>query len=369
MNKILYLVNTRIPSEKAHGYQISKMCEAFASLGCDVELWAPARKNNIKESVFDYYNLNKNFKVKYINSPDFLSFSKSKLLYRIQTLSFLFKLFFLRIDSNSVVYTRAPEIAFVRGLRGDHVVYEDHEWPNNASLYVFLLRYVKKVVCITKGVADEYIKRGLKKSILISPDGVDLDMFGVAKDKSATRISLNLPVDKKIVLYSGSLSMYAWKGVDTFLNAVELLPHEFIGVVLGGNKDEISKLKMKTSQKIMYVERQKRDVVADYLKAADVLVLPNKKGDPASEKYTSPLKMFEYMASGVPIVASNLPSMKEVLNEKNCFFFEPNNETDLSHNILRAAKGGVNEALTAYNDVQAYKCKKRAAAIIEFIKQ
>ena len=55
--KILYMANARIPTEKAHGYQICKMCEEFSSAGVEVELWAPTRENSIKKNAFDFYNL------------------------------------------------------------------------------------------------------------------------------------------------------------------------------------------------------------------------------------------------------------------------------------------------------------------------
>ncbi len=47
--KLLYITNFRIPTEKAHGIQIMKMCEAFATCGTDVELVAPLRKTPIAE--------------------------------------------------------------------------------------------------------------------------------------------------------------------------------------------------------------------------------------------------------------------------------------------------------------------------------
>ena len=60
--KLSYIVNLRIPTEKAHGYQICKMCEEFAGLGIDVELITPTRKNSIEVDLFEYYGLRGRFK-------------------------------------------------------------------------------------------------------------------------------------------------------------------------------------------------------------------------------------------------------------------------------------------------------------------
>jgi len=62
--KIYYLANARIPTEKAHGFQIMKMCEGFANQGVNVELIIPQRYNYIKDDPFKFYGIRNNFKIK-----------------------------------------------------------------------------------------------------------------------------------------------------------------------------------------------------------------------------------------------------------------------------------------------------------------
>ena len=68
MNSLIYIANARLPTEKAHGYQICKMCEAFAKNGVEVQLWHPYRYQSDRklreQSVFDYYGIRSSFKVK-----------------------------------------------------------------------------------------------------------------------------------------------------------------------------------------------------------------------------------------------------------------------------------------------------------------
>ena len=71
MTKILYLANHRLPTEKAYGIQISKMCEAFTDLGHKVVLIAPYRISKVKDDFFRYYNVKDSFQFKKIFSPDF----------------------------------------------------------------------------------------------------------------------------------------------------------------------------------------------------------------------------------------------------------------------------------------------------------
>src|SRR3989344_3085093 len=71
MARILYIVNQRMPTEKAYGVQIVKMCEAFSSHGNDVTLLIPQRKNFSGQTIFDYYGVKNNFKIILLRSLDF----------------------------------------------------------------------------------------------------------------------------------------------------------------------------------------------------------------------------------------------------------------------------------------------------------
>ena len=89
-----------------------------------------------------------------------------------------------------------------------------------------------------------------------------------------------------------------------------------------------------------------------------------------SAKYTSPLKMFEYMASGCPIVAQNLPSFREVLSGENSFLVEPGNAKALADQIAWVFDNeelAKNKASKAIEDIQEYTWKKRAEKILNFI--
>ncbi|MHB8831199.1 MAG: hypothetical protein ACYC44_03750, partial [Patescibacteria group bacterium] len=70
MTRLTYLVSNRLPTEKAHGYQIAKMCESFAGLGYDVELIHPERVNSITTGFFESYGVEKNFKIRSIPGFD-----------------------------------------------------------------------------------------------------------------------------------------------------------------------------------------------------------------------------------------------------------------------------------------------------------
>ena len=372
--KILYIANIRIPTEKAHGYQICKMCEEFSNQGAEVELWIPTRANHINEDAFSFYGVKNNFKIREIKSFDFYIYHKhlGKLSFWLQGSWFVLKLLFIRVDKDAIIYTRNPEINWVFILRRRKTVFEIHNWPNKDWLHKFLIKRSSKIITITNGLRKLFLKNNWPEDkILVAPDGVDLEKFDIKIDKIQARKKLNLPLDKKIALYCGSLYLYGWKGVDVFLAAAKILSKDCLAVLVGGEPGETEKIRKEYSgNNLLLVGRKRREEVPYYLKSADVLVLPNKSGDKMSEQYTSPLKLFEYMASGVPIVASDLPSIREILSEKNCLFFQPNDPRDLAKKIgvlLNNKELAAEIAEQAYQEAKNYTWGKRARNIINFI--
>ena len=103
--------------------------------------------------------------------------------------------------------------------------------------------------------------------------------------------------------------------------------------------------------------------VAARLREADVVTLPNPRSAISSE-FTSPLKLFEYMASGRPIVASDLPSLREVLrHDENALLVEPGNPQALVAGIQRIkndAALGPRLAARARTDVAQFTWARRA---------
>jgi len=375
--KLIYIANIRLPTEKGHGWQIMKMCETFARSGMEVELVVPWRFNKIKENPFEYYGVEKKFKITKIPSLDLVKFGKAGFL--IQSLSFakcvFWYVFFRKAD---VIYSRDELPLFflsflnLFALDRKNLFLESHDGRFNFVIKRVLLK-CRGIISISEGLKDFYKLNGIDANkILVAPDGVDIEEFNIDILKEKVRQKLNLPLDKKIILYTGSFYLYDWKGVDVLLEASKLFSNEHLFLLVGGSREDIKKIQNKYKLKnTMLIGHKLHREIPYYLKAADVLVLPNKKGDETSEKYTSPLKLFEYMASGVPIVASDLHSIKEILNEKNAVLVEPNNFQNLTEGIIKALENpDFSDKISkqALLDVSKYTWNKRSVKIIEFIK-
>lgn len=366
--KIIYLANVRMPTERAHGLQIAKMCEALAAGGAEVELVVPKRLNEIRENLFAYYGVQPNFTVKVLPSWDLTRFGFFGFL--IQTFTFVVSAMF-SLGRADVIYSRDEMVLFPLTFTRRFLAWETH----TGSVNFFarrVARKAKRLICLTSGAKNFYVERGIEAGkILVAPDGVDLHLFSGGESKEELRKKLGLPLDKKIITYTGSLAAYDWKGIDTMLLAAPQFDDQFLFLLVGGDQSEIEELiKKYPAKNVLFIPHQPNKIIPDYLKVSDVLVLPNKLGNPISERFTSPMKLFEYLAAGEPIASSSLPSVKEILTDETVVFFTPNDPLALAQSIkiiLSNPDLGDRLGAAAKKLAQNFTWTVRAEQVIKFL--
>lgn len=383
---IIYIANQRIPTEKAHGIQIIKMCEAFANQGAKIKLIIPTRKNENFQCVdiFDYYEVKKNFKIKKIFTPDPVWLIKlpQGIYIKVQATFFIISLFFyflihLRSDTRktALLYTRDEYLFPLLQRFSKHTVWEGHNLPSRKKFYARFWKRCQKIIVLTKELKQEVTSLGISRDkILVAPDGVDLDKFKNHISKNKMKEKLLLPTDKKIIMYTGHL--YNWKGTDVLLQAARLFQQKnksyypsALFVFIGGTTSDISKFKQQAVglDNVKILGYKPPSEIPAYLKFADVLVLPNSAKHKIS-RFTSPLKLFEYMAAGVPIVAADLLSIREILSEKNAILVEPDNADSLANGIQKALEDeelSAKIARAAKEDTKEFTWDKRAKRILD----
>jgi glycosyltransferase involved in cell wall biosynthesis len=372
--KIIYIANARIPTEKAHGVQIMKMCEAFANAGSKVELAIPSRFNKILGDPFAFYGVKKNFEIKKVFSLDLMPAEKlfGRMAFYAQALSFAF-FAKRRARKSGADFIYCRDLILLPSLikTGKKVIFEAHVFPEKAGEdLVELWKKCHKIIVITGGLKKLFVEKGVEEErVLIAPDGVDLEKFKIQNSKLEVRNKFGLPEDKKIVMYTGHL--YLWKGIDTLIESAQRLK-DYLFVFVGGTEKDVEIFKIKTegSENILALGHHPHGEIPYFQKAADILVLPNTAKEKISSVYTSPLKLFEYMASGAPIIASNLPSIREILNEDTAWFFEADNAKSLAGTIKEAVESegeSRKKAEKALEEVEKYTWDKRAENILSFI--
>jgi len=385
--KLLYLANARMPTEKAHGYQIAKMCACYAQRGVSVALIVPTRRNALKEDVFTYYGIAHNFRVQKLTLPDCIRWSPyiGAWAYWLQTLVYALRVGVMRIDDDTVVLTRQPEVVWLMRLRGKKTVYECHDWlpKGREKLYVRFLRKANGIITTNSHIKRRFVASGFEeRNILVAPNGIDLGVFAltISKEDARAQLDIDNALKKKLhqsvmLLYTGSYTtMGVDKGIHTILEALKELHTQIRFVAVGGNEKDIARYRREAKEadvadQVYLFGRKNQHLLAIYQRAADVLLMPfPKKAHYAY--YMSPLKTFEYMASGVPIIASDLPSMREILDETSCTFCAPDNAHNLAEKInfvLSQRESMQQKAIRAREIVATYTWEKRAERILQWI--
>ena len=372
--RLLYLAPIRLPTEKAHGIQIMETCAALTRAGAKVELVIPNRKTHIREDPFHYYSIREKFPITRLSVPDTVSYGRFGFIFYAVIFAIRAALYAYRAKAD-FVYTRDPItlcVCAVSGIRP--LAWEVH--TAHPGVPKFVTHKVNAFISITRGLADWYKSRGAPTGdIHVAPDAVDLTQFNSIGDPQSERLALRARIgvlpDAKIALYIGSFGLYAWKGVDIARQAAEYSP-DVIWLFVGGAPAECEELTRGAPKQVMTLPRVRREDIAKLICSADVLLLPNKSGDSASDRDTSPMKLFEYMASGVPIVASDIGSLREVLDESTAYLVPANDPHALARCVEKAladSSGARERADNALKAVGAYTWDKRAEGMLNFLEQ
>lgn len=367
--KLCYLTRARLPTEKAYGVQMVSMLEALSKEGLQVTLIGTSHSNRIKESIYDYYSVEKKdfrfVKVKVLNL-----FAGTQVGFWLNMLSFCFPVLrFLGKDKHDVIFSREPFPLLFLTFSSKKTIFEMHDFPQKGHfLYKYLCKRVDFVITTNSWAAKKCIEEyGLTESkITVLPNGYK-EVLAASGSGEKLRKKHKFAADEKVVLYSGHL--YDWKGVDTLAKAAGLLKDMKV-VFVGGNPDDIDRMKKSYDFKnILFVGHVKPNVVYEYLQMADVLVLPNVPINQHSKYSTSPIKLFEYMSSGKPVVASNLPSILSIVDEKCVTFFEPGDYKQLSQVIRQVLidPHSATKSARAREFVEQYSWRSRASRIVGLV--
>ena len=370
--RVLYVGSPPLFSGGASPIHMMKMCQAMTRLGISVECVLPGLFS--EEKLFDYHGISDRFRVTPI---PFTDGPGRQFVHGIAASLYALR----KKGSYDFVLTRNLIFTWVcAGFFGIPTIYDAHHPPVNwiAEWMIKSFSRSKNLLGISfnsEGLHGIYSRLGIAaRNCVVAHNGVELEMFEEPRDSFALRKKLEIPPDKKIVCYCGNT--YEGRGVELLVEAAKRLPDaEFL--VVGGAERYIRPYRESARaggvDNFTMTGLVPQGEVSSYLLASDILVLPYssamtiESGTEAGE-FTSPLKVFEYMAAGKPIVATEIPSILEILESgRNSVTVPPDDPQEFFDAISSLTKDPelcAQISRNALSDVQEYTWKKRVEKII-----
>ncbi len=320
--------HARFPSGQANNFQVMQMCSAFAGAGVDTTLVVASRAGarraleRLPVPVWEYYGVTTPFTIDWLPFPyPFRTLQRSVHALAVAA--------YAASRRPPLVYTRSEWAAMaVSRLRIPTVLELHHLTPGAAQRFAAgearRSAHLLAVVAVSRALAAAMVDRGFPASkVTVAADGVDLERFEPALSMPDARRLVGLDIPGPVVCHLGHL--YQGRGIDILLRAAQTLP-EVTFVFVGGNREDIARHQADAAaaglRNVRFVGIVPNALVPRYLYAADLLVMPYTRGT-STHEFMSPMKMFEYMASGRPVVASEFPVLREVLESGRTVEFVP----------------------------------------------
>ncbi len=372
--KVACISASRIPSTTANSMQVMKACQALSQLGHEVQLFLPRLSHQLKNTdLTSFYGLSTKFPIEWLSSRT----SLHRYDFAFQAVRKA------RQQKSDICYVWFFQAGIFSLLAHLPVILELHGPPEGSfgpSLFRLFQRLPgkKRLLTITRALASQLHERfnidlADQHSLQISPNGVDLDRYAGLPEPSIARETLGLP-STITVGYTGHL--YQGRGMALLLELAHCFPGiNFLWV--GGRQEDVNIWRKRMAEENIsnitltgFVENCQ---IPMYQAAADILLMPYESeisgsSGGNSSSYASPMKMFEYMASRRPIISSDLPVIREVLNPLNAVLC-PAQDIEAWSEALGSLIYNADQrqvlASQAWQDIQQYTWFERARKALE----
>ncbi len=319
--QIHYISPSKLPSRTANSIHVIHQCIGFCQAGYEVSLYALRSYKYIKSSeIKNFYGV-KSKKLKIISM-----YSKSSIGGNF----LIFILFLLNINSiknNDLIISRNLYAAcFINNILRKKCIYETHQLEKGIRRFIqsFLLKSkISKTIVISKSlktILEKSYKMKLKNCYVLhdaAPKGNKLISNNLKRKNLKKKLSIEPDNYNFICGYFGHL--YRGRGIEVIENLAIHHP-KYLFLIFGGNEKSIQDMrKINKSKNLIYLGYFRNKDARKLMSCMDALLMPyqNKvsigKNKSDTSKWMSPMKMFEYLASGVPVFSSNLPVLQEIL--------------------------------------------------------
>ncbi|MCB0393894.1 MAG: glycosyltransferase family 4 protein [Bdellovibrionales bacterium] len=322
--RIIYASSSVVPSKYANSVHTMRICQALSKVTDHITLIVPAfprRREKTEKTVQDFYGVSGNFQIlRTLSFPKMTSFF---LAFRtcIEALK----------HKGSIVFSRDPVTAYVSSLLGIRTIFETHSparLVKGLKGYFFrraiLSSNTISVVVISDALKDILVDEfddELEAKVVVAHDGADVPILPAQSLSGIKRAG-----------YIGHL--YQGRGIDVIVELAKRMPSVEFNIV-GGRPEDVESWKSRVGNvaNLVFWGFISPSETESFRAEMDVLLAPYQKtvfveSGMNTAEWMSPLKVFEYMSSGRPIVISDLPVLREVLSENEALLVPPDSIGD-----------------------------------------
>lgn len=328
--RIVCISASQVPAQTANSIQMMKVCHALTRLGHSVRLFVPGERTVAWADLAEIYGLDEPFEISWLHARPALH--RYDLAWSAVGLA--------RNQGAEVVYTWMLQTAVLALGRGVPTVLELHDRVTGRIGPWLFRRFLaakgeKRLLLITRALRQrlehDFSVQLSQEVAILAPNGSEPERYASLPSANEARQQLGLP-ERTTAVYTGGF--YAGRGMELLAGLAQAFPQVSF-VWIGGRPQDVEKWRAKlagegTNNVILtgFVANRKLPL---YQAAGDILLMPYGRVITGSSggnsvDICSPMKMFDYLACGRAILASDLPVLHEVLHERNAVFCPPEDE-------------------------------------------
>ena len=371
--RIALISASKVPSRTANSIEVMKVCQAFIDLGHEIHLWLPGPEPKmIWSELKEFYGIRDSFPISWLTSFRVLRRYDFSLRAVLKAGAW----------DPSLCYVWPLQAAAIASSLGLPTALEVHDRPQGRLGPILFRRFLEgrgaiRALPITEAMrewlSDAYQVDLQPPFALVAPMGVDLEQYHNLPDPENAREKLGL-AKGFTAGYAGHL--YAGRGIDMLEDLAYRNPDVHY-LWVGGEPEAVevwrSRLQQAGLQNVQLLGFVPNERLPLVQAACDVLLMPYERkisvsGGGDTAQFASPMKQFEYLASGRAILASDLPVFREILNEGNAVLLPPEDVAawDQALKQLIADDSRRNTlAEIARKDAAQYDWRERARRLLE----
>lgn len=384
MKKIHYISPSLIPSRAANAVHVVHQCNGFSKIGLDVVLYAKRtikHREILKKRVEEIYGID-------ASHWDVVTYYSKFSIADTLRIALMAMIHLIAIPKTDLIITRNLYAAFMLSIIKKSILFETHQLEYGVRKYIqqfIIQRSRTRTIVISKSLVkhlESHLNIEIKDAVILHDAARDgIDRLPISSRRECLLIELDGFVEgieqwTAVCGYFGQL--YKGRGIDV-IEAIAEEKKDCLFIICGGGGEEVKEKRSNCASNIIYMGHVSHKKAQKLQASVDILLMPYqrsvsigvKKHDTA--KWMSPMKMFEYMAAGVPIISSDLPVLKEVLtNQVNAMLVcpdDPKKWIEAVDELIENPKLADSIGIQAHNDYRnKYTWTKRASTILDVAK-